>query len=66
VNGWLVVPGSVHALVKAMEAALDTLPERLRAMGLQGRQAALKAHDVDTEAGTLAGLFRRLTAVTSP
>lgn len=63
VNGWLIVPGSVHALVKAMEAALDTPPERLRAMGLQGRQAALKAHDINTEAGTLAALFRRLKAV---
>jgi glycosyltransferase involved in cell wall biosynthesis len=63
VNGWLVVPGSVQALVRAMEAALDAPPEQLRAMGLQGRQAALKAHDVDTEAGNLAALFRRLKAV---
>jgi colanic acid/amylovoran biosynthesis glycosyltransferase len=62
-NGWLVVPGSVHALAKAMEAALDTPPAQLRAMGLHGRQAALKAHDIDTEAGKLAALFRRLKAV---
>lgn len=63
VNGWLVVPGSVHALATAMEAALDTPPAQLRAMGLRGREAALKAHDIDTEAGTLAALFRRLKAV---
>lgn len=63
VNGWLIMPGSVQALVQAMEEALDAPTERLDAMGQAGRLAALKGHDIETEARALAALFRRLKAV---
>jgi glycosyltransferase involved in cell wall biosynthesis len=57
-TGWLIPSGSVADLAKAMEAALDTPPERLGAMGKAGRARVLAMHHPDTNASVLAGLLR--------
>ena len=59
VDGWLVTPGDVDALVEALIELLDTPTERLAAMGASARQRILERHDVDVEAGKLAELFVR-------
>lgn len=57
VNGWLVVPGSVDSLVKAMAAALDCSPDQLSEMGHQGAKRVAHYHDARQEAKTLAQLL---------
>lgn len=59
--GWLVPAGSVEALANAIQTALDTPTERLEAMGLDGQRRVRAQHDVNTEAGTLAGLIERFS-----
>jgi colanic acid/amylovoran biosynthesis glycosyltransferase len=56
-SGWLVPAGAVDALADAMEAALDTDPARLRAMGEAGAARVAAEHDVRIEAARLAALF---------
>jgi len=43
--GWLIPAGAIEALADAMQAALATTPERLRAMGEVGRARVLEQHD---------------------
>ncbi len=57
-NGWLVPAGSVDAIENALQAAMQTAPEQLRAMGEVGRTAVLAHHDVDANAAKLYDLFR--------
>lgn len=48
-NGWLVAPGCVASLAKALSTAWQ-LPERdLTTMGMAAREAAMKAHHHETE-----------------
>jgi glycosyltransferase involved in cell wall biosynthesis len=57
--GWLVTPGDVAGLAQAMAEALACSPERLAALGLEGRRRVVARHDVDRSAGQLLDLFGR-------
>lgn len=59
VDGWLVTPGDVEALVDALIELLDTPVARLAAMGAGARERVLERHDAKLEAGKLAKLFQR-------
>jgi colanic acid/amylovoran biosynthesis glycosyltransferase len=58
-HGWLVPAGDVDALVRAMQACLDAPTDLLNRMGQAACERAKTMHAVDTEAVTLATLFRR-------
>ena len=60
--GWLIPPGDVRALMRAMEAALAATPEDLAARGAVGRERVERLHDRRLLAGTLVGLFREADA----
>ena len=55
--GWLVPAGSIERLADAMVEALRTPPERLRAMGEEGRRRVLERHDADANAAALSALI---------
>nr|WP_277873675.1 glycosyltransferase [Leptolyngbya sp. FACHB-60] len=57
INGWLVVPGSVESLVKAMGTALTTATPSLEAMGQAGLKKVAQQHNIAREASSLAQLF---------
>lgn len=57
-NGWLVPAGDVGALADAIIDASHADTERLVLMGAEGRRRVFQRHDIDTEAGKLAALFR--------
>lgn len=63
-TGWLIKPGSIDDLVRAMNEALDTPQATLLRYGEVGRARVLERHDIDTEATRLATLFQR--ALNSP
>ncbi len=56
-NGWLVPAGSVDDLAGGMRAILDTPRERLREMGLHGRDDVKRWHDSDALARVLISHF---------
>jgi glycosyltransferase involved in cell wall biosynthesis len=58
VCGWLVPPGSVEALKKAMRAALELPTEKLEQMGRAGALLVAQRHNATVEASKLAALFR--------
>ena len=55
--GWIVPAGDGEALTNAMRAALTASPEKLAALGREGRTRIEARHDVDKEAAKLAALF---------
>ncbi|MFN6977567.1 MAG: glycosyltransferase [Gemmobacter sp.] len=57
ITGWLVPPADAQALADAIVAAAAQSPDRLAAMGADGRERALDRHDADRAAARLAGLF---------
>jgi glycosyltransferase involved in cell wall biosynthesis len=57
-NGWLFPAGSVEALAGAMQTFLTAPLEKLARMGEAGYRSVMARHDIDTEAGKLAALFR--------
>ena len=57
INGWLVTPGSVESLAKALEEVLATPTARLDEMARHGRQSVLLRHNAQTEATRLTTLF---------
>ncbi len=59
VSGWVVTPGSVEALAKAMREVMEAEEQRLVRMGLAGAAKVAREHDAKVEAGKLAGLFRK-------
>lgn len=59
VDGWLVTPGDIEALVDTLIELLDTPTERLAVMGASARQRVLERHDAKVEAGKLAEHFVR-------
>ncbi len=65
-NGWLVPPGDVEALARAMRTALATPPARLDEMGRAGAARVAELHDVRREARKLAELFNRREAAWAP
>jgi glycosyltransferase involved in cell wall biosynthesis len=56
-NGWLFPAGDANALARAMEEVLTAPTESLAAMGLSGRRAVERRHDVSKNAATLSRLF---------
>jgi colanic acid/amylovoran biosynthesis glycosyltransferase len=56
-DGWLVVPGCVESLAKALEAVLATPAGKLDEMAARGRQKVLRFHNARTEAARLTTLF---------
>lgn len=60
VNGWLIPPASVPALVSAMKESLSLSGGRLEQMGLQGARKVRAQHDVAKEAAKLVQLFHGL------
>ncbi len=58
-SGWLYPAGDVDAMAQAMVECLATPPERLTQMGEVAHRDVVARHDVDTEGGKLAALFRR-------
>lgn len=56
--GWLVPPGSVEELITAMREALQAPVETLEQMGNAGAKRVASNHNVTTESGKLAALFR--------
>jgi glycosyltransferase involved in cell wall biosynthesis len=55
-NGWLVVPGSVESLERALSEAIAASGERLSAMGAAGAEVVAREHNVLHEARKLADL----------
>ena len=51
--GWVVDPGDVPALTRALEAALNAPPDVLARMGTEGRQRVAKNHNQDASARIL-------------
>lgn len=52
--GWLVPAGSAPAVADAMAAAIDAPPERIAAMGREGRRRVTEHHDAARNARVLA------------
>lgn len=57
-SGWLVPAGSVLDLTKAMETMLSAPCQHLIEMGEAAYHRVKQRHDINTEAGKLASLFR--------
>jgi glycosyltransferase involved in cell wall biosynthesis len=57
-QGVLIPAGDVAALAGAMRVCLETPAEKLRQMGIAGRQRVMARHNVDNEAEKLLGYFR--------
>jgi colanic acid/amylovoran biosynthesis glycosyltransferase len=57
VCGWLVPPGSVSALVLALQEVLDCSEETLAQMGAEGAKRVAQYHNADAEAAQLAQYF---------
>jgi len=55
--GWLFDAGSAQGLREAMAAALSASPERLAAMGAEGRRRVEQRHDLGKIAAQLIRLF---------
>jgi glycosyltransferase involved in cell wall biosynthesis len=62
VDGWLVPAGDVDALADAMQACLETAPERLATMGLAALERVRARHSIDVEAASLHALFESAIA----
>jgi glycosyltransferase involved in cell wall biosynthesis len=62
VCGWLVTPGSVESLARAMGAALDAPDERLAEMGRAGAARVVALHKMEDSVAALARLFRTTAA----
>jgi glycosyltransferase involved in cell wall biosynthesis len=58
-NGWLFAPGSIDALMAAMEDCLSRSAEELRVMGEAAHARMVERHAVDVGAAQLAALFQR-------
>lgn len=65
INGWLVPAGSVDDLVNAIRSALLAPPEKLAAMGKNGRESVLEKHSIMKEAKKLRELFLNSSAQSS-
>lgn len=56
-NGWLVPPGDVDSLKRAIQELLNTNVSELAAMGQNGIGAIIAQHDIGKEANKLSRLF---------
>ena len=59
VCGWLVPPGSVEDLTRAIAKMLQSSQHDLQQMGKIGMERVEKYHNVETEANKLADLFSK-------
>lgn len=59
VHGWLFPSGSVDDLARCLKECLSSPTDRLMRMGEAAHQRVLARHNVDSEAGKLAELFRQ-------
>lgn len=59
VCGWLIPPGSIEALTKAMREVLQSPVSQLEQLGKAGTEQVAQEHDAAIEAGKLANLFRK-------
>jgi glycosyltransferase involved in cell wall biosynthesis len=57
VNGWLIAPGSVEALERAIREVLAASPDTLQRLGEAGAARVREAHDSELEVRKLAALF---------
>jgi glycosyltransferase involved in cell wall biosynthesis len=57
-DGWLFAPGSIEALVAAIEDFLACSTKELGAIGENAYRRVLERHSLDVAAARLAGLFR--------
>ena len=57
VDGWLVPPGDIVELKRAMKECLQASPERLLEMGRAANERVRARHDADVEAAKLKTLF---------
>ena len=57
VDGWLVPPGDIVELKRAMQECLQASPERLLEMGRAANERVRQRHDADVEATKLKALF---------
>jgi colanic acid/amylovoran biosynthesis glycosyltransferase len=62
VDGWLVPPGDIVELKRAMKACLQASPERLLEMGRAANLRVRQRHDADVEAAKLKLLFEAARA----
>jgi len=58
VCGWLVPPGSVEALMTAIQSAMDASPATLEQWGSAGAKRVAEQHNVAIEVGKLKTLFQ--------
>jgi glycosyltransferase involved in cell wall biosynthesis len=65
-NGWLFAPGSIDALMAAMEDCLSRSAEELRVMGEAAHARMVERHAVDAGAAQLAALFERSASLRTP
>lgn len=56
--GWIIPAGSVDDIARAMEHALNTDAETLKAKGAEGRRRVMERHDVRKNAAALLDLIR--------
>lgn len=61
--GWIIPAGSVDHIAEAMAACLATPPQALADKGATGRARVQLAHDIDTNARTLAACFAAVKQV---
>jgi colanic acid/amylovoran biosynthesis glycosyltransferase len=62
VCGWLVTPGAVEGLARAMAEALDASDEQLETMGRAGAARVSAMHKIENSVAALARLFRATAA----
>ncbi len=55
--GWIIPAGDGDALIRVMREALTASPEKLAALGAEGRRRIEDRHDVDKEAAALGEWF---------
>lgn len=60
--GWLVPAGSAAAVAEAMAAAIDAAPDRVAAMGAEGRRRVAERHDATRNAAALVAALGAMVA----
>ncbi len=60
-SGWLISAGDIDSLADSIELALDTSIEKLKQMGILGKEKVIEQHNINTEARKLKELFIKTT-----
>lgn len=64
--GWIIPAGSSEHIAKTMIEAIEAEPDKLAALGQEGRRRTVALHDIRKNARVLEDLFRKVEADTSP